>query len=190
MLWGGAVPGMHLWNRCLRKGNSGGLSRQNMTVQPISLFSPSNTMSVLLTLPLSADICNAFCIVTHHWKDRKSLVDVIASLINHYTPIWSIKHVFGLFTGVTTPLFNSNSWCLKSNPHEGWWGISSLITCCCLLPANMLIRSTVLTEIPISCAHWNFKTHRVNQLKHSRAVTVSMVSSCRLDISCVFQNAS
>lgn len=57
---------MHLWNSCLSKGNTGGLSNQNMTAQPISLFSTSNTMSFLLTPPLSTDICNALSIVTHH----------------------------------------------------------------------------------------------------------------------------
>lgn len=119
MLWR-AIPGRHLWNRCLRKENSGGLSHQIMTAQPISLFSPSNTMSVLLMRALSGDICNALCIVTLHWKDGKSWVDVIASLINHYTLIWSGKQVFCLFTGVTTPLFSNDSWCLKSNPQEGW----------------------------------------------------------------------
>lgn len=57
---------MHLWNPCLSKGNTGGLSHQNMTAQPISLFSTSNTMSFLLTPPLSTDICDALSIVTHH----------------------------------------------------------------------------------------------------------------------------
>lgn len=141
---------MHLCNTCLRKGNSGGLSHQNMTAQPHSVFFHSNTMSVLLRLPLSADICNALCMVTHHWKDAKPWVDVIASLISHHTSIWSSKHVFCLITSVTNPPFNCNSWCLKINSHEGWWGILSCITCCSFLPEHAHW---------ISWAHQNFKTH-------------------------------
>lgn len=177
------MPGM--CNRCLRKGNSGGLSRQNMTTQPLSVFFQPNAMSALLRLPLSADICNALWMVTHHWKDARPWVDVIASLISHHTSIWSSKHMFCLLTNVTNPLFNSDSWCLKSNSHEGWWGILSCIACCFLLPVNTLIGSAGLTKIS---RHTH--KHTDNLLKHSHATTVNLVPSCRLDINCDFQTAS
>lgn len=42
----------------------------------------------------------------------------------------------------------------------------------------------------ISWAHWIFKTLTVNLLKLSHAMTVSVVSSCRLDIDCASPKAS
>lgn len=59
-------------------------------------------------------------VLWHNIEKMESVELMSLPLINDYTLIWNGKHVFYLFTDVTTRLFNSDSWCLGSNSHEGW----------------------------------------------------------------------
>lgn len=150
MLGGGAVPGMHLCNRCLRKGNSGVLSHQNLTAQPLSVFFHFNTMSVLLRLPLSAGICNALCMVTHHWE-MQSLEWMSLPLSLAITLSSEAVNMLSVCSPVSLPLY-----------------LTAILGALKVIPIRM-IRNLELHNVLlfaacehtdwISWAHQNFNTH-------------------------------